>query len=109
MTDNRQPRKVNMAKNRKKTGRCNRIASSNLFGIGTEVRTPVPGITLCCMKSEYRDCLDRAMDEWEKHKQNLPKMMGGKKYVPGIYAFAYWLIRYSGIVTPAKPMPNEKS
>ena len=31
MTSNRQPRKVNMANNREKTGERNRIASSNLF------------------------------------------------------------------------------
>lgn len=56
---------------------------------------------LCSMKPEYRDCLNRAMDEWKKHKQNLPKKMMGKRYVPGIYGFAYWLIRWSGIVKPA--------
>jgi len=24
----------------------------------------------------------------------------GKKYRPGVYAFAYWLIRWSGLVKP---------
>lgn len=57
-------------------------------------------VTLNCMKPEDRDCLDRAMAEWKAHKKQLPKKIGDKRYVPGIYGFAYWLIRWSGLVQP---------
>lgn len=40
------------------------------------------------------------MDEWKKHKAALRQTMG-KNYRPGEYGFAYWLIRWSGIVKPA--------
>jgi hypothetical protein len=42
------------------------------------------------------------MSEWATHKATLPKRIGDKRYVPGIYAFAYWLIRWSGLVEPAQ-------
>ena len=69
-------------------------------GNGTEMRQ-IGNVALCCMKSDYRDCLNKAMEEWKKHKKTLPKKILGKQYRPGIYAFAYWLIRWSGLVQPA--------
>ena len=72
---------------------------------GTRVRKVGP-VLLCCMKPDYRDCLEMAMAEWIEHKKKLPKSMGGKRYRPGIYAFAYWLIRWSGLVVPT---PKRKS
>ena len=74
------------------------------FGEGTDVKE-IPGtaISVCCMNPEYRDCLDRAMEEWKKHRKTLPKKINGKRYEPGIYGFAYWLIRWSGLVKPTTP------
>ena len=81
-----------------------RVGSTEGFGAGTDARrVGNTGIVLCCIKPQYRDCLDTAMEEWKKHKANLPKKVGNKRYRPGVYAFAYWLIRRSGLVTPAAP------
>ena len=91
-----------MSKNRatkRKSGAA--VRSTDGLGHGTSAKRVGP-VAICCMKPEYRDCLERAMDEWKKHRQELPKKVGGKRYVPGIYAFAYWLIRWSGIVKPAE-------
>lgn len=79
-----------------------------LFGDGTTAkRIPGTKIVCCCIAPTHSDCLERAMEEWKKHKAELPKRLGGKRYVPGIYAFAYWLIRWSGIVQPtAAKSPN---
>lgn len=59
-------------------------------------------VTISCMSPEYRDCLENVMNEWKKHKRKLPKTINGRRYQPGIYGFAYWLIRWSGLVRPAK-------
>lgn len=59
-------------------------------------------ITINCMNPEYRQCLDKIMSEWDKHRRKLPRKIGRKRYVPGIYGFAYWLIRWSGLVQPSK-------
>jgi hypothetical protein len=61
---------------------------------GTEVAQVGP-VTLCHIKGNYRDCLDKAMVMWEEHKKSLPE--DSRK---SIYGFAYWLIRYSGLVQP---------
>jgi hypothetical protein len=63
---------------------------------GTEM-TQVGPITLCHMKGNYRECLDKAMAMWEEHKKNLPK-----DSQESTYAFAYWLIRWSGLVQPVE-------
>ncbi len=57
-------------------------------------------VSIGCMDPKARDLLDRAMEEWEKHKEGLPKELGGKPYRPGVYAFAYWLFRWRGLVDP---------
>ena len=74
---------------------------NKLFGTGTEFHQ-IGNIGIGCIKPEYKDCLEKAMEEWEKHKKTLPvgKIIMGKKYRPGVYAFAYWLIRWSGLVKP---------
>ena len=56
-------------------------------------------ITIGCISSEARDLLTTIMDEWEKHLEELKKMKG-KKYKPSYYGFAYWLVRWSGLVRP---------
>lgn len=70
------------------------------FGAGTVSSEPICGLTVNCMAPDHRDCLDRAMAEWKEHKKQLPKKIGKKRYVPGVYGFAYWLIRWSGLVQP---------
>jgi hypothetical protein len=61
------------------------------------------------MAPEARSLLDQAMTGWAEQKKALPKTLGGKRYRPSIYSFAYWLIRYSGLVHPAgRTIPGEK-
>ena len=74
--------------------------STNKFS-GTRTLRAGP-IAINAMSPEGRDLLEQAMDAWKSHKKELPKKFCGKRYAPGIYGFAYWLIRYSGLVQPAK-------
>lgn len=52
-------------------------------------------VSIACMAPDSRDALDLAMERWAKHlegrQDNLPK--------DDVYSFAYWLFRWSGIVT----------
>jgi hypothetical protein len=66
------------------------------------------GITVGCISPEARDCLDRVMEEWKAHKSELKKVHGGH-YRPGEYGFAYWLIRWSGLVKPASNLDTVAS
>ena len=72
------------------------------FGPGTVSYEPCPGVTLYCIAPEARDLLDRAMEEWDKHKASLPESLtiDGETWNPqeSVYGFAYWLIRWSGLV-----------
>ena len=57
-------------------------------------------VTLACMSPEARDLLDNIMAEFEKHKKDFHKSFPGKTIT--IYGFAYWLVRYSGLIEPSK-------
>lgn len=56
-------------------------------------------VTLCCISEEARTLLDRIMEEWEGHYKKLKESF--PKNEPGYYGFAYWLVRYSGLIEPA--------
>jgi hypothetical protein len=60
-------------------------------------------ITLGCISEEARDLLDTIMTEWEKNEAKHEEIWPG--YEPSIYAFAYWLVRWSGLVQPAPHRP----
>lgn len=58
-------------------------------------------VALCCISPEARDLLGRIMDEWREHWKVLPE----DHRVPDpddVYGFAYWLVRWSGLVQPNK-------
>lgn len=57
-------------------------------------------ITLGCIDEEARNLLDKIMEDWESHYKELKK--NNPKYEPGHYGFAYWLVRYSGLIMPNK-------
>src|SRR5689334_24475351 len=57
----------------------------------------VGNITLGCISPEARDLLDHIMAEWEKHKAERRKVTKSRTT---IYGFAYWLVRWSGLVEP---------
>lgn len=77
---------------------------------GSEFSEPAPGITLGCISPEARDLLDTIMEEWGKHydsfKHNI-SLANGNTTEPSIYMFAYWLVRWSGLIQPANSQ-NEK-
>ena len=45
------------------------------------------------MDSDARDLLNTIMEEWKKRKKGYPK-----GHRPSTYGFAYWLVRWSGLV-----------
>lgn len=53
-------------------------------------------ITTIAISPEARDLLDMAIEQWDEHKKALPP-----DCQESVYSFAYWLIRYSGLVQPA--------
>lgn len=63
---------------------------------GTRVKKVGP-VAIGCISLEASDLLDTVMAEWKKRKKGYPK-----GYRPGTYGFAYWLIRWSGLVEPAR-------
>jgi hypothetical protein len=54
-------------------------------------------ITLGCISTEAKDLLDKIMHEWEKHKKK-------SHHKSSIYGFAYWLVRWSGLIQPSEIM-----
>jgi hypothetical protein len=77
------------------------IIESEVEFKGTRVSELGNGVALCCITPEARDLLDTIMKEWEIHLKQL-RTTNGKKYRPTHYGFAYWLVRYSGLIQPAK-------
>ena len=65
---------------------------------GSKFTSPTPGITLGCISPEARDLLDSVMEAWEKHYKDLKETSRDNE--PTFYGFAYWLIRWSGLVQP---------
>lgn len=64
------------------------------------LETRVGPIRICCISPEARDLLDRIMEAWEEHLVQL-KEHNGQDYEPSHYGFAYWLVRWSGLVEPS--------
>lgn len=60
---------------------------------------------LSCMSESHRDCLDKVMAKWREHFAKLktanPKYTPAIKDADDVYGFAYWLIRWSGLVIPS--------
>lgn len=75
---------------------CNEFSGTRLTSLSNEAGMK---IAIGCISPEASELLDKSMEEWEKHfakrKENNPKDE------PSIYGFAYWLIRWSGLVRPA--------
>ena len=60
-------------------------------------------VTLGCISPEARDLLERVMDEWRKHVENQEQFLPEHLWqdADDAYGFAYWLIRWSGLVRPS--------
>ena len=66
---------------------------------GSEFRQIGP-LVLGCISPEARELLDTIMAKWEEHLAELKKAHG-PDYTPTHYGFAYWLVRWSGLVRPS--------
>lgn len=69
---------------------------------GSVFREIGSGITLGCISLEASDFLDRAMTEWHKHMKSIKET--NPNWEESVYGFAYWLARWSGLIT-YKPRP----
>lgn len=66
---------------------------------GSRFLNPTPNITIGCISPESRDLLETIMEHWEAHYKQL-KGNNGEDYEPTYYGFAYWLVRWSGLIQP---------
>lgn len=57
-------------------------------------------VTLGCLSEPARVLLETIIKEWSKEEKALKKIQGKK--VPSYYQFAYWLVRWSGLIEPKK-------
>lgn len=57
-------------------------------------------IAITAMNPGYRDCLDKVMEAYRAHWKELPDYPTKIKDPDDVYGFAYWLLRYSGLVQP---------
>lgn len=73
---------------------------------GSAITEPAPGISLGCISPEARELLDTIMEHWDKHRKNLIEVAGYKEE-PTFYGFAYWLVRWSGLIQPAVTNPTK--
>lgn len=72
---------------------------------GSTFTSPAPGITLGCISPEARELLDTIMEAWEAHY----KTVKTDTYEPTFYGFAYWLVRWSGLIQPTNTNQQNKS
>lgn len=47
--------------------------------------------TIIIARFENRELFHQALDEWNKHKKQIPNLKDE------VYSFAYWLFRYNGL------------
>lgn len=55
-------------------------------------------IMLTSMKPEARDAMEEALAKYEEHVKGIRSWKKGHR--GNVYSFAYWLFRYSGLVSP---------
>ena len=61
-------------------------------------------ITITCISEEARDLLNSIMEKWEEHEARMREYAKQRGVEPGEishYGFAYWLVRYSGLIQPS--------
>jgi len=62
-------------------------------------------IVLTCITSEARDLLEKIMAAWAEHEAGMrdnARQRGVELGEISHYGFAYWLVRYSGLIEPSK-------
>lgn len=65
---------------------------------GSKITKITEGITTACISHEASDLLDTIMNHWEIQKENLKT--NNPDHKPSEYGFAYWLVRWSGLIKP---------
>ena len=65
---------------------------------GHHVEEIVPGISMGFFRPEYRDVMDQALEEWEKHKAKIRQHTPDFATEGEVRSFAYWLFRWSGLI-----------
>ncbi len=53
-------------------------------------------IRLTCINPEQKDLLDEMMKMWNQKVEEIRET--SPNFEPSPYAFAYWLVRYSGLI-----------
>lgn len=66
---------------------------------GNEIKRIYDGVSMMNFKQEYRDAMDKALEEYEKFKSKMNKASDDL-----LLSFAYWLFRYSGLVYPMQAL-----
>lgn len=72
---------------------------------GSVFQQPAPGITLGCISPEARELLDTIMEAWGEHYVGMKEMHKDAMPETTFYGFAYWLVRWSGLIQPALTNP----
>lgn len=60
----------------------------------------VGNISVNYFSEEGRNLLDRIMIDWEEHLKGIKESV--PHYEPSFYGFAYWLVRWSGLIEEKK-------
>ncbi len=68
-------------------------------------RDVAPGITLNCMAPNARSLMDEALEKYQEHIDEIRKWKPGHQ--ESVYSFAYWLFRWSGLVTPEGKLKSQ--
>jgi len=65
---------------------------------GSNFKKVNQNIVLGCISPEANNLLETIMEHWEDYLAKLKKSFPLKE--PSFYSFAYWLVRYSGLIQP---------
>lgn len=74
---------------------------------GSVFSQPAPGITLGCISPEANELLDTIMKAWDECYPELQKTAPHAETT--FYGFAYWLVRWSGLVQSASAAPVKEA
>jgi hypothetical protein len=75
---------------------------------GNTIKPVTERIAIADFDPEHRECMERAIEGWLEHEEQLLRVMPERHrrertQEDRVWAFAYWLFRYSNLVRPAQP------
>ena len=65
---------------------------------GTRIKE-IHQIKIVCISQEAKELLQKIMEEWSIHVEQTKDLT--PQYEESIYGFAYWLVRWSGLIKSA--------